>query len=161
MANMAMTFNPNDKQPKAIEWATYIPDRKPMFKTHKGRGQALNAFAYRKDAVLYRYNFDKGEWFEVFRVEGKVKPETCDHCGTSTLYEGYKKKIGNEGQFIWDRVRPGGKLADPPRQIFVCRDCDTLIVRGQKELDRQKAYRIEAERKRREREIGQLSLTDM
>lgn len=160
---MAMTFNPNDKQPKAIEWATYIPNRKPKFKTHKGKGQALNAFTYRSNAILYKYNFDKGEWIEIYRVEDKQKPETCAHCSKSTMedspYKPYNRS--NRGQFIWERVRPGGKTADPPRQIYVCRDCETLLVRGQKASDRQKAYQIETARKRRERDIGQLSLTDM
>lgn len=52
-----MTFDPNKQD---HQWATYIPQRKPQFKTYNSRGHALNALRckanYKKENGNIDYN---------------------------------------------------------------------------------------------------------
>jgi hypothetical protein len=67
-----VTFSPPDyRPPKAPEWATYIEDRRPQFKVHNGRGQALNAVRLvlakgMRGGIVYR--LIDGTWAEYDRV---------------------------------------------------------------------------------------------
>lgn len=101
---MALEFNPNDMSgPKAPEWATFIPGRKPEFKVHKQRNHALSAFQYRSNFLLFHW--EDGKWVEVFRAENwhdDPKKEICDKCGKSTLGEHYGRMY-NDGGWVWKR----------------------------------------------------------
>lgn len=61
-----MTVLPSIPAAPTHEYATHIPDRRPMFKTHKGAGQAKNAVLQkmhdgaRSDMVVYR--LEDGEY---------------------------------------------------------------------------------------------------
>lgn len=111
-----MDFDPNAKRgPKTPEWATYVPDRNPDFKVHKRKADALNAFPYRDNYILYRYDFDTGKWVEQFRIENRPTPEICDRCHRSTLRESVYASgtVRNTGMWRWV------PKSDPPRQWFV------------------------------------------
>lgn len=79
-----MKFDPNKLRLKNRIWGTYIPERKPKFKTYDNRGHALSALMCRKEYVSpsegddfkpYEYcyipdectlwNLVDGEWKEV------------------------------------------------------------------------------------------------
>ena len=65
--------------PTLPEWATYITDRNPKFKTHKGKGQAVNAASLRMPhhpvSVL---RLVKGEWTYFMDY---IPPDNCEECG--------------------------------------------------------------------------------
>lgn len=46
-----MLFDPNKLKFKNRIWGTYIPERKPKFKTYDNRGHAINALMWRKEYV--------------------------------------------------------------------------------------------------------------
>lgn len=112
------SFDPNNKQPRAAEWATFVPDRKPKFKTYVDRGHALNAFQYRDNAILYKWSAKSGEWVEVFREEdvgaGYMR-RTCEKCRAEDKYVSR----------IW--VRKAGKIVEPFRRIWACSNCERLM----------------------------------
>lgn len=120
-----MDFDPNNRTPPIIEWATYVPRRHPQFKTHKNRGHALNAFQYRSSAILYRW-VEPGEWQEVYRIEDfKVtKDMACERCGGPLWRPNPYSNGVLRAAFdrVWARD-DHGRIADPPRLLVVCRDC--------------------------------------
>jgi hypothetical protein len=73
---MTLEFDPNNaKDPKTPVWATYVPSRRPNFKTHTNSGHAKNAINYAGRGILYQHI--DGVWVEVDRHE----PAThCAHC---------------------------------------------------------------------------------
>lgn len=124
-----MQFDPNKPaKTKQFFWATYIPDRRPNFKMHANRGHALNAFQYRSNAILYKWDEKKEEWVEVYRVENWKDNDhpDCEHCGKRTL----DNLMRNGGRY-WDYNRGSriwiGKKTDSPKQIWVCRDCERML----------------------------------
>ena len=140
-----MGFDPNAlPSPKRPEWATYIKGRRgKAFKMHDNRGQALNAVAYLpREAQIFRYDFEKGEWIEVWSGVvkdpryGQERPEVCERCGQSTMVESrFERKTVNGGyeQGV-HRYNYGGmgwlaeptnkkKLVEPFKRVWLCRSC--------------------------------------
>lgn len=73
-------FQPNNQ---AHPFATFIPDRKPQFKAHKGRGTALSAFQYGRPGILYEWKNHK--WVELGRVLSGSEVNDCQNCGGEML----------------------------------------------------------------------------
>lgn len=80
-----LEFDPNAKTTNQHVFATYIPSRKPKFKTHGARNLATNAINYRAcnwgiGSAGIMYEFIGGEWVEIDRYE---PPTECAHCKAS------------------------------------------------------------------------------
>ena len=108
-------FDPNSKRdPKAPVWATYIPTRRPNFKTHTSLGHAVNAIGYRfpnNEGIIYE--FVDNEWVEHDRYE---RPKNCAHCGSEfpTPSSYYYAKYN-----VLTKYDTGPKYKKP----IVCRPC--------------------------------------
>ena len=107
-------FDPNKKHKPEIAWGTFIPGRRPQWKTHSDRGKAMNAISYmERPAVLYHY--EGNEWVEVYRKEIRLnqQPGPCEICGEPFT----KQRWGYSGGTArW--------VEDPTlRQIFVHYGC--------------------------------------
>lgn len=113
-----MDFDPNSKQPPAIEWATYIPNRKPNFKTHKNRGQALNAFQYRDNVILYKYDFDQSKWIEIYRIENWS--QNASHCEMCGIEFGSRNYTYPNSEWWRDEKR---KIVEPLKRMRICSGC--------------------------------------
>lgn len=113
---MTLNFDPNNKKPPIIEWATYIPSRStvPRFKRHTNRGHALNAIGW-SDAILYHW--EDGEWKEVFRQENFSPPETCDCCGKNI------KEVKQYGTYFRGEAVWINKKELVPARAFYCYEC--------------------------------------
>ena len=88
-----MDFDPNFKhKPKTPPYATYIPDRRPEFKLHANVGHAKNAFQYRSNAILYKWDTDIDEWIELARIEGfRHRDVPCPiGCGGKSYSAGWE-----------------------------------------------------------------------
>jgi hypothetical protein len=110
-----MDFNPNNlNAPEAPIWATYVPERRPKFKSHTQRSHALGAFQYRRNVILYK--FIDSEWVEVYRIEnGHDDVMSCDRCGGQPEY-GYWRSVWERGE--------DGKIKEPLRRLALCSwDC--------------------------------------
>lgn len=135
MANLD-DFNPN-KKPDKVEWATYLParSRTASFKQHRQRGHALNAINNERQAILYRWNFEKNQWDEVLRVDGwPMEGDPCEHCmaplPASRFFNNYgsanQQPVRAAAKRVW--VRDGrGKISDPPTLLTVCHDCAEVL----------------------------------
>lgn len=79
-----LDFNPNSPAiTKNYFWATYIPSRSNKFKLHANRGHALNAISWRNEGILYKWNLEKKEWEEIYRIEDGLRQENkCSVCNT-------------------------------------------------------------------------------
>lgn len=122
-----MQFNPNKPaKTKQFFWATYIPYRQPEFKMHSNRGHALNAFKYKNDAILYKWNPEKEEWIEIYRMENWRTNEhpNCEGCGKQTL-DPTVRYAYNSGDRVWINKDDDMKL----KQIWVCYDCERQLRR--------------------------------
>jgi hypothetical protein len=117
---MALTleFDPNNKKPPVIEWATFIPTRStaPKFKAHTNRGHALNAIG-ESDAILYHWEDE--EWKEVYRTEGFIKLEECENCGKNLV----TPIVGTNRSWISGIRIWANRDKLVPNQIFVCYEC--------------------------------------
>ncbi len=137
-----MGFDPNTLPEKTRpEWATYIGSRRPKFKQHSNRGQALNAAAYYpRSCQIFRWDFDKSEWVEVWNGVvndiGVSKGEICERCHKSTMTRHvYKRSTGNGGYEEGVRVYNAGtvgwlktptnksKLVEPFQRAWLCKAC--------------------------------------
>lgn len=140
-----MAFDPNSlPSPKSPEWATYIADRRPKWKLHANRGQALQAAAYYpRETQIFRWDAEEDRWVEVWN--GVVttqswnrgsKSEVCERCGDSTMRtRSYDRKIfggghesvtrtSNEGSWGWLATPTNkSKLVEPFQRVWLCRKC--------------------------------------
>jgi hypothetical protein len=137
------SFDPNTLgATKRPEWATYIQDRRPHFKTHSDRGKALQAASYySRPTQIFRYNFEDEKWIEVFNgVVPKYgrgeRPQTCERCGGSTIREKpYERRgrdgswekgvrVTNDGRYGW-LAEPNNKkkLVEPFKRAWLCVSC--------------------------------------
>lgn len=119
---MKIDFDPNDKhKPVLPDWATYIPEgRKPAFKMHNNRGHALNAIGECQDAILYKFDHSNHLWNEVLRFEDFKKPDNCDDCGGTLLFNLYGdgEKLYNRGDRVWINLNE-----ETPVIAVLCQDC--------------------------------------
>lgn len=73
---MGWDFTP-PTPPAVPEWATYIPGRRPAFKTHKVLGHAKNAFnawnGWLQPGILY--HLQDGEYVEHARVDKRMSKD--------------------------------------------------------------------------------------
>lgn len=98
-----LEFDPNNKkQPSAPVFATYVPSRRPNFKTYSRRNYATNAINYVADScggtgnpgILYEYI--GGAWIEIDRYE---PPTNCAHCGVEFKPRGVYAPYQSEGWY--------------------------------------------------------------
>ena len=92
-----MKFNPNQNNVKNMVWATYIPSRKPNFKLHANRGQAISALKYR--ATYKKISMHKVD----YNIE--VIPEDCtpwNHNGSEWIEIEFEREYfkGQKGLVI-------------------------------------------------------------
>ena len=140
-----MAFDPNSQpSPKQPEWASYIEDRRPKFKMHANRGQALQAAAYYpRSTQIFRWDSDEGKWIEVWNgvvrdqsYMGRRGGDTCERCGKSTMRKhpfrhslsngGYEEGVHvyNDGSYGWLATPTNkNKLVEPFQRAFLCRSC--------------------------------------
>ena len=140
-----MAFDPNSQpSPKQPEWASYIEDRRPKFKMHANRGQALQAAAYYpRSTQIFRWDSDEGKWIEVWNgvvrdqsYMGRRGGDTCERCGNSTMHtSSYERAIFGGGHESVTRTYSDGswgwlasptnksKLIEPFRRAWLCRSC--------------------------------------
>lgn len=116
-------------QVKIYEWASYCADRKPQFKMHQGRGQAMNAIMYTihkgpRGGVIYHH--EGGEWVPVFAYE---YDETCVECGKKgQLRSGGRPEIGGFlTEVATSLITKKGNRATIPKRLrktvhYGCRD---------------------------------------
>jgi len=80
---MVLVFDPNKPDPKLSKWATYVPLRRPEWKTYKRLNDARNAINVcfpRGSGIIYEFNMNTMQWEEIARYE---PPELCWHCKTT------------------------------------------------------------------------------
>lgn len=137
-----MSFDPNTLPDSARpEWATYIQQRSPKFKTHANRGQALQAAAYySRTCQIFHWDFEKDEWAEVWNgvVDDRsvTRGERCERCGGSTIvekafhrstgYGGHEQGVRryNDGSVGWLASDSNKKkLIEPFTRAWLCRKC--------------------------------------
>lgn len=111
-AERVLAFDPNSiGDPAAPMWATFIPGRRPMFKTYVQRGHALNSATYAHNFALYRRDPGDGRWVLVHRLTGddpaRYGSRDCDGCG----------------KHVYARRRWVNLDTDSPRTEYLCRDC--------------------------------------
>lgn len=115
---MSMDFNPNQPaKTKNYHWATYIPGRNPTFKIHHQSNHAKSAFQYRGEGILYKWNGDKNEWEEVFRLERDDELETCPHGGSPRQPTPWNQNPKGHNYRRWVGKDENSRL------IAVCNNC--------------------------------------
>jgi hypothetical protein len=111
---MTLEFDPNKNKKPEYNWATYVPDRHPKFKAHRHKGHAKNAFQYRDQIILYKWNEDTQLWDEIYQVDGY--PNECYKCKKpGTTY--YSGKRGVYLHTIW---HPNKEF----KRIEICYECE-------------------------------------
>jgi hypothetical protein len=86
-------FDPNFKHGvKTPMWASYVPDRSPVFKAYNNRGHAANALNSARRGVMYE--LVDGQWVEYARKE---RHDTCAHCGKTKAEGGRSWYLSSYG----------------------------------------------------------------
>lgn len=105
------------------QWATFVSGRKPRFKMHKDRGQAMNAIMYTvgshpRGGVIYQ--FVDGDWKVFYTYE---YDETCVECGVKgEIRKGNVRNIDGLLSVVstWRTTRSGRKTSIPVRLQKTC-----------------------------------------
>lgn len=120
---MGLEFDPNSINANLKLWASYVPGRRPEFKTHKGSAAAKNSINVvwpHREGIIYE-SVD-GKWIERDR---SIQPTECAVCGgaISAISEDRKTfwrgtyPYGHSAHFLYDKSLPAYK------QARECDDC--------------------------------------
>jgi hypothetical protein len=122
-----------DFDPRRIDaWATFVPNRRPKFKVHSGRPQALGVLTSNNYGALFRYG--PHGWVRV-AIRDPAMMTACSICGDDVLSSNghllwWAMRINlnrdapplyNTGCFEWEKHN--GKVVDPPRMLVLCQNC--------------------------------------
>jgi hypothetical protein len=113
-------FDPNQQK---HPFATYIPDRRPPFKVHSGRGTAISAFGYGRPGILSAW--ENARWVELCKVYDR-EAKKCENCGgelirTYTTYNG--------GTDSYREVRYLFVSQPQWHQVHLCHTCGDRLKR--------------------------------